>query len=641
MTEPRTRRQRKLPSESQEKKDLHSGGLAFLSLGALGVVFGDIGTSPLYAFQQCFKDLHTGYADASSVLGILSLIFWSLILMVCVKYATFIIRADHDGEGGTLAMLALIHAENPRRNTLSPSALMLLVFIGSALLYGDGVITPAISVLSAVEGLKIAAPGAEKFVVPIALALLIALFLFQSRGTGTVGFFFGHVMAVWFLVIAALGVAGIVHAPRVLQAFNPAMGAQFLGTHGRTGIVVLGAVVLCFTGAEALFADLSHFGRLPIVVGWYALVLAALIINYFGQGALLLLHPTQIQTPFFTLVPHMLLWPIVGLATLATVIASQALISSTFTLTQQAIHMGYLPRLKIIQTSKDEQGQVYIASVNYGLMIACAAVVLAFRSSENLGGAYGLAVMGTMVVTSLTFYVVLRRIWKWPRWGATLLVGFFLLMDVSFLIGNIVKIFSGAWVPLVFAVLVFTIFWTWTDCSSRYRRALNSWSMPLDLFCRQLRSRVQQEDSTGVLLSTHKKHVPLVGRNAWLRDQLQHEQILLVTIIEKNVPYVSDEEMCQMEDLGHDLWAVEASLGFMQHPDITRVIEHLSSRYPKLDWDKLVCYLPEATFISRGSWWHQLLQRFYIFLRRNSLSAAEYFRVPAREIVHIGVRLEL
>ena len=564
--------------------------------------------------------------EAAAVLGILSLIFWSLILMVCVKYATFIIRADHEGEGGTLAMLALIHSEKPRKNTLPPSALILLVFLGSALLYGDGVITPAISVLSAVEGLKIAAPGAEHFVVPVALVILIALFLFQSQGTGAVGKLFGPIMVVWFLVIAALGVAGVVRAPQVLQALNPAKGAEFLGTHGGTGIIVLGAVVLCFTGAEALFADLSHFGRLPILLGWYGLVLPALVVNYFGQGALLLQHPTQLQTPFFTLVPHVLLWPVVVVATLATVIASQALISGTFTLTQQAIHMGYLPRLNIVQTSKDEKGQVYIATVNYGLMIACAAVVLGFRSSENLGGAYGLAVMGTMIVTSLTFYVVLRRIWGWPRWGATLLVGFFLIMDVAFLLGNIVKILSGAWVPLVFAAVVFSIFWTWADCSSRYRRALNSWSLPLEAFRRQLRSRAQQEGGTGVLLSTHEKHVPLVGRNDWLRDQLQHEQILLVTIIEKDVPYVSDQEMCKVEDLGHGLLVVEASLGFMQHPDITKVIEHLSSRCPKLDWDKLVCYLPEATFISRGSWWHQLRQRFYIFLRRNSLSAAEYFR---------------
>lgn len=626
------------PQGQQKEK---SSNLALLSLGALGVVFGDIGTSPLYAMRQCFQDLHTSSVEAGSVLGILCLIFWSLILMVCVKYATFILHADHDGEGGTLAMLALIHTKRAHADTRSPSALILMVLAGSALLYGDGVITPAISVLSAVEGLKIAAPEAQHLVVPVALGILIGLFLFQHRGTETVGKLFGPIMALWFVSIAALGATGIAKYPGVLQALNPAMGAQFLAHHGGTGVVVLGGVVLCFTGAEALFADLSHFGRFPIKLAWYAFVLPALVLNYFGEGALMLIHPTEIQNPFFTLVPHALVWPMVILATLATIIASQALISGIFTLTEQAIHMGYFPRFKICHTSKKQRGQVYIGAVNYALMLACAGIVLSFRSSEKLGGAYGLAVIGTMIVTSLTYFVVVRDIWKWPRKKAFALIGFFLLLDVSFLAGNLVKIISGAWVPLVIALAVFGVFWIWTECGARFRRALNAWGMPLDDFAREAGKRDDRQEGTGIFLTKRPEMVPLVGRNHWLRGLALHEQILLVTINDKHAPYVPENEMVQTEDLGRGLWRVTASFGFMQQPDITCALKAIPPETLTLDWDKLVCYLPEATFEAKGGWWRRRTEFLYDLLRRNSLSAAEYFHVPPRELARIGVKLEL
>ena len=620
-----------------EKKN----GLAPLTLGALGVVFGDIGTSPLYAFHQCFRDLHEKPVLASSVIGILSLIFWSLVLVVCVKYLTFIIRADHDGEGGTLAMLALIHTKKPPRPTAAPGGLILLVLFGSALLYGDGVITPSISVLSAVEGLKIAAPGAQSFVVPISLGILQGLFLLQSRGTAQVGWIFGPVMALWFVVIAVLGVTGIVQAPRVLHALNPAAACEFLDHHGGVGIVVLGAVVLCFSGAEALFADLGHFGRLPIQLGWYGIVLPALVLNYFGQGALLLIHPTQIDTPFFTLVPHALLYPMVALATAATVIASQALISGAFSLTQQAIHMGYCPRFEIIHTSEKERGQVYIRAVNYLLMVACAAVVLGFRSSDRLGNAYGLAVIGTMTVTSLTYFVVLREVWKWPRAGALCLAAFFLIIDLAFLAGNIVKILSGAWVPLTIALFVFAIFWIWTDGRIRFRRALNTWAMPLPKFQQEVKSWENRHEGTGVFFTTHPNSMPLVGKNHWLRDHARHEEVLLITILEEKVPFVAQDKMAQVEELGPNFRRVTASFGFMQHPDITHVLECIPKEKFDLDWDRLVCYLPEPCLISKGGWWRQRIQSVFDFLNRNSLSIAQYFRVPPREIIHVGVRLEV
>jgi KUP system potassium uptake protein len=624
--------------KGRKKDEKHT---AALTLGAMGVVFGDIGTNPLFALRQCFKDLRERSVDSASVLGILSLIFWSLILVVCIKYLTFILRADHDGEGGTLAMLALIHTKRPPRPTAAPGALILLVLIGSALLFGDGVITPAISVLSAVEGLKIAAPATQPLVVPLSLAILIGLFLLQRRGSGRLGNLFGPIMILWFLAIAALGVGGIVQAPRALQALNPAAACHFLGRHGWEGMLVLGGVVLCFAGAEALFADLSHFGRLPIKLGWYGLVLPALVLNYFGQGALMLINPAKTQTPFFTLVPHAFLYPMVALATAATIIASQALISGAFTLTEQAIHMGYFPRFQIIHTSKTESGQIYIAAVNYALMASCVAIVLGFRSSERLGGAYGLAVIGTMIITSLTYFVVLREVWKWPKMGAVPLVAFFLVIDLSFLSGNVVKVLTGAWVPVVIASFVFAVFWIWTEGGVRYRRALDAWAMPVDKFHHEIKRWKNRLGGTDVFLTANPDFVPLVGKNRWLREHVRPEKVILITIMEESVPYVPEEKMASLEQLGPDFLRVTASFGFMQQPDVTRALKSLPKEKLEIQWDRLVCYLPEAYIVSQGGWWRQRIQQIYDYLGRNSLPAAICFQVPPHEVVRIGIRLEI
>jgi KUP system potassium uptake protein len=630
------------PPPLSSDRNPQKNNTALLTLCALGVVFGDIGTSPLYTLRQCILALHQTSIEAASVLGILSLVFWSLIIVVCLKYLTFIVRADHDGEGGTLAMLALIHTKKPRRPTSPPTALILLVLFGSALLYGDGVITPSISILSAVEGLQIATPNAQPFVVPISLAILVGLFLVQSRGTGQVGNVFGPIMAIWFLVIAVLGVMGITQAPAVLQALNPAEAASFLEHHGWLGMVVLGAVVLCFTGAEALFADLGHFGRLPIQLGWYVLVLPSLGLSYFGQGAFLLRHPTETHTPFFALVPHVFLYPIVGLATIATVIASQALISGTFTLTQQAIHMGYFPRLEVVHTSRDQEGQVYIGGMNYLLMAACILVILAFRSSERLGGAYGLAVIGTMTVTSLTYFVVLRDVYQWPKAGAFALAGSFLVVDLSFLAGNITKIISGAWVPLVIALLVFAVFWIWTACYAKYRRALQSWSMPLDQFVHYTSRWRERSAGTGVFLTTHPDFVPLVGKNHWLCEHVRPEQVLLVTVSQKDVPYVCESKNAKVEEIGPGVHRITASFGFMQQPNVTRVLKGIPPEKLRIDWDKLVVYLPEGVIVEKKHpWWKHRIRQAFGFLGRNSLPAAHYFHVPPNEILHVGVRLEI
>ena len=614
---------------------------ATLTLGALGVVFGDIGTNPLYALRQCFENLGEKSVAAASVLGILSLIFWSLILVVCVKYLTFIMRADHDGEGGTLAMLALIQKQRPPLVTAGPSALVLMVLLGSALLYGDGVITPAISVLSAVEGIKIATPGTQGIVVPLSLAILVGLFLLQSRGTGVVGRLFGPVMAVWFLAIAALGVAGMAQAPQVLLALNPQAGLAFMLHHGWLGFVVLGGVVLCFSGAEALFADLAHFGRLPIRLGWYVLVLPSLVLNFFGQGALLLLHPTETGNPFYTLVPRVLLYPMVALATIATVIASQALISGVFSLTEQAIHMGYLPRLNIVHTSREQEGQIYIAVVNYLLMAGCIFIVLAFRSSARLGAAYGLVVIGTMTITSLTYFEVVRKVWHWPLAGAVALTGLFLIVDFIFLAGNISKIVAGAWVPLVLGLFVFAVFWIWSACRARFHLALEAWAMPLEEFKGEIKGWRLRHGGTGVFLTAHHDSVPLVGKNLWLREHARHEQLLLITIVQARVPYVAAESMARVEKLAPGFLRITASFGFMQHPDVMRVLRNLPQEKLKLDWDHLAFYLPEAVIVAKGGWCRQRIQQVFEFMGRNSLSQAKYFRVQPGEIIHVGVRLEM
>jgi KUP system potassium uptake protein len=613
---------------------------AGLALAALGVAFGDIGTSPLYAVQQCFLHFHGKPPTPPEVLGILSLIFWSLVLVVCVKYLTFIIPCDHNGEGGTLAMLGLVQAKTRTKEKLS--GLAMLVLFGSALLYGDGIITPSISVLSAVEGLKVATPGAEPFVVPMALAILIGLFLLQRRGTEGVGALFGPVMVIWFLTIAVLGVGGIARAPRVLAAMNPWEAVRFLTTHGWPGFTVLGAVVLCFSGAEALFADLGHFGRVPIRLAWYVLVLPALLLNYFGQGAWELAQPPAgASGPFYALVPSWALYPMVGLSTLATVIASQALISGAFSLTEQAIHMGYCPRFAIVHTSSKERGQVYVNVINYLLMIGCVGIVLAFRSSDRLGGAYGLAVIGTMTVTSLTYFAVLRATSGWSELSAGLLAGAFLVVDLAFMAGNVVKIFSGAWVPLAVAALVWAVSWIWTAGYARYQRALAKWAMPIDDFRKEVEGWKTRHEGTGVLLTRHPETVPLMQKSAWLRFHARHEQILLVTLVDEQIPYVPREKMSRVEKLGDGFYGITGSFGFMQHPDVTLVLKSQPREIP-INWDCLVCYLPEATLISRRrSWRARAVLSAYNFLGRNSLSVAAYFRVPPREVVHVGITLEV
>lgn len=611
-----------------------------LVLGALGVVFGDIGTSPLYALGQCFRELHTKTPSASDVLGVLSIVFWSLMLVVCVKYVTFILRADFNGEGGTLALLGLLR-EKGRPGIKPLSWLVMLVFFGSALLYGDGVITPSISVLSAMEGLKMATPAAQPYVVPASAAILSGLFLIQQFGTGGVGKLFGPVMVVWFVAIGVLGGLGIAHAPRVLQALNPGYAAAFLGTHGLSSILLLGAVVLTFSGVEALFADLGHFGRWPIRLAWYGVALPALVLNYFGEGAMILSQPGSASQPFFALVPKTMLYPMVGLATLATIIASQAVISGAFSLTQQAIHLGYFPPLRIIHTSEKEEGQVYVGPVNWALMVACLACVVGFQSSDRLTSAYGLALSGTMAVTTVAYFMVLRRVFHWRATAAWMICGAFMIIDAAFLAGNLAKIISGAWFPLVLAAFVFSIYWIWTASHARYKRRLRRLAMPIATFKRLLAKNQERQEGTAIFLTTHADTVPLVGKISWIKQQARHDQVILVTVTAATVPRVEDHESSKLEHLGPGFYRLSTEFGFMQGPDISGILSQQCVKELKIDWDHLIVYLPEPKIVLYGSWRRRAVARIYDFMRRNSLTAADYFNVPARQIVHVGMRLEL
>ncbi len=623
-------------SHAQAKQGAPKQGLPIMALGALGVVFGDIGTSPLYAVKQCFQDDPSFAHDPALVLGILSLIIWSILFVVCVKYVGFILRADHDGEGGTLAMLGLIRSKVPPLPFRTPTALTLLVLFGSALLYGDGVVTPAISVLSAVEGLKQASPAFERFVVPLAAGILLALFVAQHCGTQRVGRFFGPVMLVWFGMIALLGVTHAVQHPDVLAAFNPLMGLRLLLGHGWAGYAVLGAVVLCFSGTEALFADLGHFGRSPIVLSWYCVVLPALGLNYLGQGAELLANPTSVRNPFFALVPHWGLYPAVIIATAATVIASQALISGAFSLTQQAINMGFAPRYRVVHTSEEERGQVYMPVVNYALMVACLALVVTFRSSDALGSAYGLAVIGTMTVTSITFYVVMRQVWHWPLWLAAPLAGAFLLVDFAFLGANLAKIWSGAWVPLLIGAVVFAMFAVWTEGRSRLRQAMASWAMPVSEFRHMADDWREREAGGAVFLTENSEKVPMVGKHPWLRAHVRHENILLLRVETTKRSYVPETDRFSLEELGNGIFRGVLRFGFMQRPDVW---DALDGKLP-FNQECAVFFLPQVIAAGPLSNWRGLLRRVTQFLARTGLSPIEYFELPPSQVVSVGLQVE-
>ena len=626
---------------------VHRPPVAALSLAALGVVYGDIGTSPLYAIKECFAP-HRGLPPMpANVLGILSLVLWSLLVVIVLKYLSFIMQAHNRGEGGILALMALLGPAVGRT-----PALISVGLFGAALLYGDGVITPAISVLSAMEGLKVATPRLVDYVVPATVVILVALFLVQRRGTAGVGALFGPVTLVWFVSIAAVGVPWIAAQPGVLAAVNPVHAVRFLAGHGFNGFLLLGAVVLCITGGEALYADMGHFGARPIRLAWYGVVMPALVLNYFGQGAFLLdkCHAVldgpcraAVAAPFYALLPGWFVLPMVVIAALATVVASQALISGAFSLTQQAVQLGFVPRMKIVHTSATTEGQIYIPVVNGLLACACTALVVVAQSSSNLASAYGIAVTGTMSITSVLFYAVARRCWCWPVWRAAGLVGVFLVVDLAFFAANLAKILHGGWFPMLAAGGVFAVMSTWRFGASWRARELAKLHMPFDELLATLKlnppGRVK---GTAVFMTQDPDGTPPALLHQLKHNQVLHEQVVILAIQTADAPVVPTSERVEIRQIGRGFWRVVARYGFMETPRVPDVMRCAAAQGLETFGGRTSYFLGRETFVSTGRselpGWRRAL---FVFLARNARSPTEFFAIPPNQVVEIGGQMEV
>ncbi|AXA67618.1 potassium transporter Kup [Pseudomonas oryzihabitans] len=609
---------------------------------ATGVVYGDIGTSPLYTLKEVFSPHYGLPLNHDSVLGILSLIFWSLIWVVTLKYITFVMRADNQGEGGIMALTALARRAaqgSPRLAT----TLVLLGLFGAALFYGDSMITPAVSVLSAVEGLELAFDGLDAWVVLIALVILVGIFAIQKRGTATIGKFFGPVMVLWFTTLGALGVYGIVQQPEVLKAFNPYWAVQFFVDNPVKGFIVLGAAVLALTGAEALYADMGHFGRKPIARAWLLLVLPGLVLNYFGQGALLLADPAAVRNPFYLLAPEWLLLPMIGLATLATVIASQAVITGAFSMTRQAIQLGYIPRMQVQHTSSQEQGQIYIPLMNWALMLGVIFLILTFQSSANLAEAYGVAVTGTMLITSCLVSAVILLLWKWPRWiMVPLLIGF-LLVDVLYFSANAPKILSGGSFPVIAGVVIFILLTTWKRGRQLVVERLDDGALPLPIFISSIRAQPPfRAKGTAVFLTARTDVVPHAMLHNLLHNQVLHEQVVLLTVRYEDRPRVSRGERIEVEDFGDGFYRVVLHYGFMDEPDIPLALSHCP--YPGLDFTPMrtTYFLSRETVIaSKRLGMAPWRENLFVFLMKNANGNLRFFKLPVNRVIELGTQVEI
>lgn len=613
-----------------------------LLVAAAGVVYGDIGTSPLYTLKEVFSGRYGVQTNPEGVLGVLSLIFWSLIWVVSIKYVSFILRADNQGEGGAMALLALARRATVAHPRLS-KALVFCGLFGAALFYGDSMITPAISVLSAVEGLELAFDGVDHWVVPLSLILLVGLFLIQKHGTARIGTLFGPVMVLWFVVLGALGVHGIVQRPEVLQALNPYWCVHFFIAHPGIGVAILGAVVLALTGAEALYADMGHFGRKPIARAWFLLVLPGLVLNYFGQGALLLENPNAARNPFYLLAPSWALLPLVGLAALATIIASQAVISGAFSLTRQAIQLGYIPRMHIQHTSSEEQGQIYIGAVNWALMIAVVLLVLGFESSGALASAYGVAVTGTMLITTILVSAVMLLLWKTPRWLAIPVLLGFLLVDGLFFAANVPKIFQGGAFPVIAGIVLFILMTTWKRGRQLLVDRLDEQALPLPLFIASIRSQPPHRvQGTAIFLTARSDAVPHALLHNLLHNQVLHEQVVLLTVVSEDEPRVAPERRFEVESYGDGFFRVVLHFGFIDEPDVPAALRlcHLND----LDFSPMrtTWFLSRETVISTRRFgmarWREVL---FALMLRNANGNLRFFKLPLNRVIELGTQVEI
>jgi KUP system potassium uptake protein len=633
--------------------------LAVLAFSALGVVYGDIGTSPLYAFKECFFGPHSFPVTTQNVLGILSLIFWSLNFVVTLKYLSMVMRADNRGEGGILALLALVRPSGPL--TATGRLLIATGLFGSALLYGDGIITPAISVLGAVEGLSVATPALEHWVVPIAFLIILGLFAVQRRGTARVGAMFGPVTGVWFVCIALLGILGISREPGVLRAIDPRYAVDFFAREGFTGVTILAAIILVVTGGEALYADMGHFGRRPIRLAWFAVVLPALVLNYFGQGALLLNNPAAARSPFYALVPSWALYPMVGVATAAAVVASQALISGAFSLTRQAVQLGYSPRMKIIHTSSSTIGQIYIPTVNTILMMSCLGLVVAFRTSSALALTYGVALSGTMTITTILFAIVMRRLWGWSKWKVAGITLLFLIVDLAFVGANMLKVPNGGWLPLLVAGLVYLLMSTWKKGRVRLGAIVRENTLPMDLFLEDIRRRQPYRvPGTAVFMTSDSGGAPPVLLHHLKHNKVLHEKVMLMSVLTEEIPQVAERHRVDCSELGEGFYQVVAHYGFMETPNVPDVLRLLgreegNGKPVPIKLANTTFYLGRETLIvtptpkrgpstdgtaAEGRRMGRWRKKLFVLMTRNAQSATAYFNLPPNRVVELGAQIQ-
>jgi KUP system potassium uptake protein len=616
--------------------------LATLSLVALGVVYGDIGTSPLYAIRECFYGPHAVTVTPEHVLGVLSLIFWALVIVISIKYLVFVLRADNQGEGGILSLTALATPIKPTGRSERPIMILIGIF-GAALLYGDGMITPAMSILGALEGLSVATPVLEPVIVPITIVILVALFWLQRRGTAGVGKVFGPVTLFWFAVLAILGVMQIVRYPAVIAAVNPVYGVQFFVDTGWHGYLVLGSVFLVVTGGEALYADMGHFGTRPIRLDWFAVVLPSLLLNYFGQGALLLENPAAAENPFYRLAPDWALYPMIVLAVAAAIIASQAVISGAYSLTMQAVQLGFSPRIKIDHTSRREYGQIYIGGINWALMVGCILIVLAFRTSSNLAAAYGVAVTATMVITTLLFYVVARQRWDWNRLIAGSLAAFFLVIDGAFFGANIIKVAQGGWFALVLAALVFTVMTTWKRGRRLLAERIQSEAKPLEEFLKELpQQNVVRVPGTAVFMNGTASRTPAALLHNLEHNKVLHERVFFVTVKTQQVPHVDAAQRVEVENFGSGLFRIKLYYGYMEDPDIPEALRHGPTPELRLDPAETTFFLGRETIIASKrpgmALWREKL---FSIISHNATTAPAYFGIPPDRVVEMGEQIEI
>ena len=615
-------------------------GLAALTLGAIGIVFGDIGTSPLYAMKEAFVGPHPLPIDRPHIFGVLSLVFWTLMVIVTIKYVMLAMRADNRGEGGSFALLSLLSRNLPQKRWTG--SLALLGVLATALFYGDAMITPAISVLSAVEGLTVVEPGLQPLVLPITIGILVCLFLFQARGTAGVGAVFGPVVLAYFAALALLGIANMVQHPEVIAALNPLWAVRFFAFDPAIAFLALGSVVLAVTGAEALYADMGHFGRKPISLAWLYIVFPCLVLNYLGQGALLLASPASAKNPFFLMAPDWVRLPLVTLATMATVIASQAVISGAFSITRQAVQLGYLPRLKILHTSETSFGQIYIPSVNWVLLALVLVLVLGFRQSTSLASAYGIAVTGTMFITTCMLGVLLFRVWRWNKWLAGGLTGLLLLVDGAYFASNLTKIPDGGWFPLLVAAFFFTVLTTWATGRRLMRERLEESALPLPVFIKSAAPSLHRVKGTAVFLSASADSIPSALLHNIKHNQVLHERVIILTVEVEDVPYVEEARRSEVQGFGEGFYRMVLHYGFMEEADIPRDLARTQTCGVPFTMMSTSFFLGRQKLIaSRRPGMALWRERLFAWMMQSSESAMEFFKLPTNRVVELGSQLEI